>query len=137
MAWAIDSTLRNTLADAVDDAVNTGSGTAVIEIRTGSPPGIGNAATGTLLASISLQNPAFGNAASGIITLNGTPLSATASATGTAGYCRLKDRNGTARGEGTVTATGGGGDLTLASTSIVSGATVRITSGTITVPAGG
>lgn len=134
MAWSISTALRTTLADAIDDAVNTGSGTAVIEIRTGSAPGIGNAATGTLLASISLSNPAFGNAASGVITLSGVPLSVTAAATGTAGYCRMKDRNGTAVGEGSVTATGGGGDLTLASTSISSGATVRITSGTITVP---
>jgi hypothetical protein len=43
--------------------------------------------------------------------------------------------NGSDIEEGTVTATGGGGDLTLDNTSITAGQTVTITSWTRTMPA--
>lgn len=128
-AVTIDNTSRSAMADAYDDQVNTGSGTATIEIRTASGGG------GTLLATFSLPNPAFGAAANGVLTLNGTPISATIAATGTASHCRIKDRNGTVRGDGTVTATGGGGLIEFATVSFVSGATARITGGTMTQPA--
>lgn len=137
MTWAIPTAVRNSLADQYDSLVSTGAGTATVTIRTGAAPGPNAAASGTLLATFSLQNPAFGAAATGVITLQGVPISATAAATGTAGHCRIHDRDGTVVGEGTVTATGGGGDVELASTSISAGVTVRITSGTVTMPAGG
>ena len=44
-------------------------------------------------------------------------------------------RTSAAKFDGSVTATGGGGDLTLATTSITSGLSIDITGGTITVPA--
>ena len=50
--------------------------------------------------------------------------------TGTASWFRLVDS------DGSVTATGGGGDLTLNTTTISIGLTVEITSGQITMPAG-
>lgn len=103
--------LRNTLADAVDAAINSGAGTAVLEILDGA----------TLLVSFNLQNPAFGAAASGIITLQGTTISATAGASGTADGFQIKDRDGTVLISGAVTATGGGGDIEVTNTNIASG----------------
>lgn len=135
MTWQIDSTARNAMADAYDALINTGAGTATLEIRTGTPPGVGNAATGTLLVSFNLGNPAFSNAGTpgiGQIRLNGLPLTAVAVATGTAGYARLKDRDGNARGEGTVAVSGG--DVTISSTSITSGNLVGLTGGIVTMP---
>jgi hypothetical protein len=44
------------------------------------------------------------------------------------------DSNNAAVMDGDVTATGGGGDLTLATTSITSGLSVDITGGTVTMP---
>jgi hypothetical protein len=69
----------------------------------------------------------------GAVTLNGTWSDTSADNTGTAGHYRMT--NGSDIEEGTVTATGGGGDLTLDNTSITSGQTVTITSWTRTMPA--
>ena len=118
--------MRNTLADAVDAAINTGAGTAVLEIL----------ATATVLATINLQNPAFGAASSGVITLAGVTLSDTsADATGTADGFQIKDRNGTVVLSGTVTGLSGGGDIELDNTSIVATQQVDITALTYTAPA--
>jgi hypothetical protein len=90
-------------------------------------------AGGTTLATITLQNPAFGSASGRAVAINGTP-QATAVATGTAAVVELYNSSATRLGVGTVTATGGGGDLTLASTSITSGQLVRVTSLAISQP---
>jgi hypothetical protein len=89
-----------------------------------------------LLATITCADPAFGSASTGVATLDCDPvLSAVAVADGTAGWCRVLDSNAVAIFDGAVTATGGGGQLTLATVSITTGLTVQITSGTFTVPA--
>ncbi|BCJ64145.1 hypothetical protein Prubr_11660 [Polymorphospora rubra] len=74
-------------------------------------------------------------------TLDVTPVpTATASADGTAGWFRVLDSTeaaGSGLGvfDGAVTATGGGGQLTLSTVSITTGLTVEITSGSLTMPA--
>ena len=60
----------------------------------------------------------------------------TAVAAGTAGWFRAYDSTGAAVFDGAVTATGGGGELQLGSTSLSSGIQVDITSFTYTQPAG-
>jgi hypothetical protein len=65
----------------------------------------------------------------------GVPLTATASATGTAAKAELRDNAGNAIVTGlTVTASGGGGDVIISSVAITSGQTVQVNSGTITHP---
>jgi len=137
MTWSLSAAARNNMLDALDTTVNTGGGTATIEIRTGTKPATPEtAATGTLLATFNLANPAFEAAAAGSMDIDANPvLTATAAATGTAGYARIKDRGGNGVADGTVTATGGGGDVTIASTSVVSGTTVRVTGGSLSLPA--
>jgi hypothetical protein len=82
---------------------------------------------------VNLAATAFGSASSGVATI-ADPAAVTAVATGTATHFRAaRRRHGGVRR--IVTATGGGGDLTLATTSITSGLSVDITGGTITVPA--
>lgn len=127
--------VRNTHSDAVNTAVNAGAGAGTIKIYSGSQPANGDAtATGTLLATVTLADPAFGSSSSGTIT--GTdPASVNAVATGTAGWFRVQDSTGANVFDGSVTATGGGGDMTLSSTSITSGGPVDITSLTYTTPA--
>lgn len=138
MATRLPTAARNAAADAVVDLADAGSGAATVQVRTGSQPASANdAATGTLLVTITLNDPAFGAASSGVATLDVDPeLTGTAVATGTAGWFRLLDSTGATVLDGSVTATGGGGDMTLASTSIASGAEVSITSGSVTMPAG-
>ncbi len=135
MALSFSDALRNARANAITTACDAGSGAAVLEIRTGSKPASpDDAATGTLLASVKLNDPSFGSSSDGVITLDVDPATAdsSADATGTAAHFRIKTSAGTGVVDGTVTATGGGGDLTLNTVSLVSGASVTITSGTIT-----
>jgi len=128
MAIQHSTPTRNRLRDGYVAAFPAGSS---LVIRTGAPAGVANAATGTVLATITLPATPF-TSGTGAVTLSGT-WSASASGTGTAAHYRLT--NGTDIEEGTVTATGGGGDLTLDNTSIASGQTVTITSWTRTMPA--
>lgn len=121
--------------DAIFDLFNAG----VLEIRTGSPPGASAAPTGTLLASITLPNPAFGAASSKSKAKSGTWADSSADATGTAAHFRIKtsgDGGGSSntdpRVEGTVTATGGGGDMELDDITIDAAQSITITSCTVT-----
>lgn len=136
MTLTISAAIRNALADAAVDALDAGSGAGTIQIRSGTrPAGPGTAATGTLLATVTLADPAYGAASTGVATLT-DPAAVTAVADGTASWFRALDSNSVAVFDGRVTATGGGGDLTLATVTISTGLFVDITSGSITMPAG-
>lgn len=137
MATRLATATRNAACDAVVDLLDLGSGAGTIKIYTGTQPTTANdAVAGTLLATITMSDPAFGAASTGAAALAGTPLSATAVASGTAGWARVADSNAATVFDGSVTATGGGGQIELATTTITSGVTVQITSGTVTMPAG-
>ncbi len=137
MATRLPTAARNAASDAVVDLLDAGSGAGTLKIYTGSQPASANdAASGTLLATVTLGDPAFGAASTGVATLAGTPLSGTGVAAGTAGWARLADSTGATVLDGSVTATGGGGQIELATTTISIGVTVQITSGTVTMPAG-
>jgi hypothetical protein len=134
---------RTAACDAIVDLVDAGSAAGKIRIYTGSrPAGPGSSATGTLLVEIDLADPAFGAASDGVATLDvSSARSGTAGADGTAGWFRVLDSTEAAGDgygvfDGTVTATGGGGDMTLGTTTITTGGVVQITSMTVTVPAG-
>jgi hypothetical protein len=102
------------------------NGLTVLEIRTGTQPADANtAASGTLLATITVA----WTTTNGVATVTGTP-SATAVATGTAGWGRYRNTGDTERVDDAV-----GQGFTLSNTSIVSGGTVTLTSATITQPA--
>lgn len=106
-----------------------------LEIYTGSQPASANdAPTGTLLATIALPVDAFGAASGGVLSKNGT-WNDTVDATGTAGWARMKDSGGTINMDMAVTATGGGGEIELDSTSLVAGGIVTVSTFTITQPA--
>jgi hypothetical protein len=125
MAITTNTTLANALLDGIDSAFNNGT----LTIRTGAAPGANNTATGTVLATITLPADAFAAASSRTKAKSGTWEDASADATGTAAHFRLV--GGTNILEGTVTATGGGGDMELSSTSIVAGGVVTISTFTL------
>lgn len=136
MAINLSTALQNALADRVVAFLDADVGPASIGIRTGASPGANNAATGTLLATLAFNDPSFAAAALGIATMDNTPvLTTTGLAAGTAGYFRITDNSGDVAFDGTVTVTGGGGDLEMNTTTISVGLTVEITAGTITQPA--
>lgn len=129
MAFQFSVAARNAAIDAIETTIGTAP---TLEIRSGSVPANAAAAdSGTLLASMTLPSDWLAAASSGSKTLLGTWQDASADATGTAGHFRIKV-SGTCHIQGTVTATGGGGDMTLDNVSIASGQQVTITSFTLT-----
>lgn len=121
---------KNGMLDAIETAVGT---SAVLKIRTGAPPGIGNADSGTVLATLSLPSDWMAAASGGSKAKSGTWQDASADASGTAAHFRIYASDGTTQHmEGTVTVTGGGGDMTLDSVSITAGQSITITSFTLT-----
>lgn len=127
--------------DAVVDALDGGTGAAVLKIYAGSQPADPDTAVGTqtLLAELTCNDPAFGNAADddpgGKATANSISDDTSANASGTAAWFRAETSSGNAVIDGDVSSTGAGtGDLQLDSTSISSGATVAVTSWTVTMP---
>jgi hypothetical protein len=130
----LSTATRNALANAIKTAIDAGSGAGTIKIYTGSQPATPqDAATGTLLATISFGDPSFGAASSGVITANAIA-QVNASDTGTAGYARIADSDGNTVMDVDVGTSGA--TINLNTTSIVSGGPVSITSATITVPQG-
>jgi hypothetical protein len=130
MAERLNDAARNRQVDSVGDDFNN----ATLKIYTGTQPAAGAAATGTLLVTITLPADAMGAASAGVAAKSGT-WSGTAGATGTAGWFRIESSAGSRWYDGAVTATGGGGEIELTSTSITSGQTVTITSFSVTQPA--
>lgn len=106
----------------------------VLEFRSGAQPA--NAATarsGTVLASMNLGATPFAAVSNGSVAKNGTWQDASADATGTLGYWTLYKSDGTTVvAQGSVTATGGGGDITVASTSITAAQPFTINTFTLT-----
>jgi len=128
MAIQHSTATRNRFRDAYVAAFPA---SASLVIRTSTPAGVANSAGGSVLATITLPATPL-TSGTGAVTLNGS-WTVSASGTGTAGHYRLT--NSTDIEEGTITATGGGGDLTLDNVSIASGQTVTISTWTRTMPA--
>lgn len=126
-------TIAAASAQAMGTALATNIGaSAVLEIRSGAKPATPEtAASGTLLVSITVSG-SF-SSTGGVLT-SADPASVAPAASGTAGHFRLKQSGGTAVLDGTVTATGGGGDMQLGSTTITTGVNVDLGVITLTVP---
>lgn len=132
----ITTAVRTAMCQALVDLIDVGASASTIQIRTGSQPSSPNsAATGSLLATITLDDPAFATASGGSADANPIdPVAGTGD--GTAGYFRVLDGNGATIEDGSVSVTGGGGDMQLNTTTISTGVDVLVTSWTITVPEG-
>lgn len=130
MALQFSVAVRNAQLDAVETTIGT---SAVLKIRTGAAPAdCATADSGTVLATFNLPSDWMAAASGGSKAKSGTWQDTSADATGTAAHWRLYASDGTTvHAQGTVTATGGGGDLTLDNTSIASGQSVTISSFTL------
>lgn len=128
---------RNVVADAIADLVDAGAGSGLLRVYTGTQPASADLApTGTLLATFTTNDPAFGTSGTGTVDLVVVPaVSTTGVAAGDAGWFRLLDSTGATVLDGSVTATGGGGDLIMSTVTVSIGLALQLTSGTITTPA--
>jgi hypothetical protein len=131
MAIQLSDAVRNARLDAIETAVGT---SAVLKIRTGAAPAnVATADSGTVLATLNLPSDWLAAASGGSKAKSGTWQDTSADATGTAAHFRIYASDGTtAHLQGTVTATGGGGDMTLDNTSIATGQQVTITTFSLT-----
>jgi len=127
--------LSTGVRDAMNDQLETTVGTSPhLKIFTGSAPAnCGTADSGTLLADLTLPSDWLGASSSGAKAKAGTWQDTSADGTGTAGYFRIYASGGTCHLQGTVTATGGGGDLTVDNTSFAAGQSFTISSFTLTM----
>lgn len=131
MALQFSVAVRNARLDAIETAIGT---SAVLKIRTGAPPAnVAAADSGTVLATLSLPSVWMAAASSGSKAKSGTWQDASADAAGTAAHFRIYASDGTtAHAQGTVTVTGGGGDMTVDNTSFASGQNFTITTFSLT-----
>jgi hypothetical protein len=127
---------RNAATNFYVDSLDTGSGTAVLEIY--------SASFGALLISFSLPNPAFGNSGTSVVgqaSANGVPIAATAvaGAPTEASACRVKDRNGdvkwSASGAGAVGISGSGAEVEMSDVNVSAGLSYNLTSWILTTAA--
>lgn len=130
MTTRLSTAARNARLDALETAVGA---TPRLRAYTGSEPAsCAAAATGTLLVDTTLPSDWMNAASGGTKTLLGSWSSA-AVGTGTVGYYRIWDSAvSVCHIQGSVTATGGGGDMTVDNASIASGQTVNVTTYTLT-----
>lgn len=137
MSTRIPTASRNAAAGGVVALLDAGSGPGYIEVRVGAQPATANdAATGAVLATIPLGDPSFdtaGTAGPGISTAEAIAVS-TGSGDGTAGWFRAYDSDDTPVIDGSVTVTGGGGDMQLNTIAISTGVDFAITAWTVTMP---
>lgn len=133
MALQFSTTYRNALLDQFETTVGV---SAKIFVFSGAVPANCAAADPAgKLVEFDLASDWAGNASAGSKSFSSTPIAATASGTGTATSFRLYATDGTTcHMQGTATATGGGGDITIDNTSIANGQAVNITSWSITAP---
>jgi hypothetical protein len=131
MTVQLSTTVRNARLDVIESTISTA---AVLRIYSGAQPANCAAAnSGTLLAEMTLPSDWMAAASSGSKALSGTWQDASANNAGTAGHFRIYESTATTcHIQGSVTATGGGGDLTLDNTSIAAGQSITITSFTLT-----
>lgn len=112
MAIQLSVSARNARLDAIETAVGT---LAILRLRTGAQPATcATADSGTIVSEMSLPSDWMSAAAAGAKAKLGTWEDLLANAAGTVAHFRIYDSAGTTcHLQGTVTISGGGGDMTL------------------------
>lgn len=127
MALQFSVALRNAQLDQIEAVVGT---SAVLKLRTGAPPAnVATADSGTVVATLNLPSDWMAAASSGSKAKSGTWEDTSADNAGTLGHWRLYQSDGTTcHAQGTITNTGGGGDMTVQNVVVEAGQAITITS---------
>lgn len=131
MSLTYSAAIKNARLDAVESTIGT---SPLLRIRTGAAPSaVSDASTGTVLATLTLPSDWMAAASGGSKAKSGTWEDTSADASGTAAHFEIVASDTTTVGmRGSVTATGGGGDMTLDSVAFTSGQSFSVTSFTLT-----
>lgn len=144
MAFRLANITKDAMINALGPQMNSGfvriygpaSGAALTQPAT-PETAIVAGTHGNLLVSIPFAATAFTTATggSGTINLNGGAISATVALSGTASWARVFKTDGTTPAfDISITATGGGGDMTFDNINFIQGGTATINTMTIAVP---
>jgi hypothetical protein len=134
MTTALSDAVANAMLDAFEVAIGTSAVLKIYDLTAGAPANCAAAITGTVLATINLPSDWMAAAASRSKAKLGTWQDTSADGAGTADFFRVFASDGTTcHYQGTVTATGGGGDATLDNPVIAAGQTVTVTGFTLTL----
>lgn len=132
----ITQAVAKAMCDTLVDSIDTG-GAGTLRIYDGTRAATADTAVGAqvLLAELTFSATAFGaatTASPAVATAAAITSDASANATGTASWFRIRNGSGTTIADGNVGTSGE--DLNLNTVSIVAGAVVSISAGTISVP---
>jgi hypothetical protein len=131
MAHQFSVAVRNAILDVYESTIGA---SPTLELRTGAQPANCAAAdSGTLVASLALPADWMAAANAGSKALLGTWQDLSADNPGTVAHFRIK-QGATCHDQGSVTITGGGGDITLDNNVVVATQQITITSFTLTGP---
>lgn len=117
--------VANSRLNIVRDAIDAGAGPGILEI--------GTAGMGTVLVTITFNDPSAPNASGKVLTFSGFPKDSNPTASGTAAAARIRDSTNADVGTGLTVGTSGT-DIVLNTTTIQVGIPVTINSATITHP---
>ena len=131
MAFQLSVDARNATLQALETEIGANP---ILTLNTSTVPAdCATANTGTVLATMILPTDWLGTPGNGNINLSGNWQDLSADASGTAAHFRLHDSTGTTcHMQGTISATGAGGDMQLDNTNIAVGQQITITSFSIT-----
>ena len=136
--FKISTAARNAACNGIVDLIDGGTGAGRLEIRTGDPPtNLSDASSGTLLATLTFSNPAFGDAALGSGIANAITSDTSADDSGDAGYFRAfagEAADTAAIFQGTAGNADDTPDMIFDNKSIVAGGTVACSSFVLVVP---
>lgn len=135
MALQFSVAVRNARLDAIESAIGV---SAVMKIRSGAAPANCAAAdAGSVLATLNLPSDYMAEASGAVKALSGSWADSSADAAGTAGHFRIYASDGvTCHAQGTITATGGGGDMEVDNTNFAAGQAFSVTAFSISEPNG-
>lgn len=125
MAITLETIARNAGCNAIVDLLDAGSGAGTLRFYV--------SGGGTLLATLTFSDPAFGNAATGVATASAITADSSADATGTAALFRFYDSDSNLILSGTVGTSGA--DINFNTVSWTAGDNISVTSLTVTQPA--
>jgi hypothetical protein len=130
-AFQLSVACRNAGLDAYETAIGA---SPILQILTGAQPAdCATADAGTVLATMTLPSDWMAAASGGAKSKSGTWQDSSADATGTAAHFRIYDSTGiTCHMQGDVTATGGGGKMTVDNVSFAVGQSFTVTGFTLT-----
>src|SRR5690606_25276135 len=115
-----------------DMAAGTTNPNPVMEIYTGTIPAMGGTITDTLLATLTLTAQAA-TESGGVITFDAITEDTSADTDGSAGWCRVVDRDGGEAAYFTISDQNGSGDIKFNTVSFVVGSPVSISGLSITI----